>query len=58
VVRRAERVCVALSRVEAVRPEEIRYLPRLPALLFVLARGLARARGHGEVIWKHERRHG
>ncbi|HEY1036144.1 MAG TPA: ATP:cob(I)alamin adenosyltransferase, partial [Pseudoxanthomonas sp.] len=24
---------------------------------FVLARVLARADGHGEVLWKHERRH-
>ena len=58
VVRRAERECVALSRVEAVRPEAIRYLNRLSDLLFVLARVLARASGHGEVIWRHERRHG
>jgi cob(I)alamin adenosyltransferase len=58
VVRRAERECVALSRVEPVRPEAIRYLNRLSDLLFVLARVLARASGHGEVLWNHERRHG
>jgi cob(I)alamin adenosyltransferase len=58
VVRRAERECVALSRIESVRPEAIRYLNRLSDLLFVLARVLARASGHGEVIWQHERRHG
>jgi cob(I)alamin adenosyltransferase len=58
VVRRAERECVALSRIETVRPEAIRYLNRLSDLLFVLARVLARASGHGEVIWQHERRHG
>ncbi|TZF87137.1 cob(I)yrinic acid a,c-diamide adenosyltransferase [Cognatilysobacter lacus] len=58
VVRRAERECVALSRVEVVRPEAIRYLNRLSDLLFVLARVLARSSGHGEVIWNHERRHG
>ena len=40
-----------------VRPEAIRYLNRLSDLLFVLARVLARADGHGEVLWKHERRH-
>ena len=56
VVRRAERQCVALSRHEAVRPEAIRYLNRLSDLLFVLARVLARASGHGEVLWNHERR--
>jgi cob(I)alamin adenosyltransferase len=56
VVRRAERDAVALSRQEAVRPEAIRYLNRLSDLLFVLARVLARASGHGEVLWNHERR--
>ena len=58
VVRRAERECVALARVEAVRPEAIRYLNRLSDLLFVLARVLARASGHGEVLWDHARRNG
>ena len=58
VVRRAERETVALARVEAVRPEAVRYLNRLSDLLFVLARVLARASGHGEVLWNHERRKG
>ena len=56
IVRRAERECVTLSHHDAVRPQAIRYLNRLSDLLFVLARVLARADGHGEVIWKHERR--
>jgi cob(I)alamin adenosyltransferase len=56
VVRRAERETVELSRLEAVRPEAIRYLNRLSDLLFVLARVLARASGHGEVLWNHDRR--
>ncbi|KPN19720.1 cobalamin adenosyltransferase [Xanthomonas sp. Mitacek01] len=56
VVRRAERESVALSRVEDVRPQAVRYLNRLSDLLFVLARVLARASGHGEVLWHHERR--
>lgn len=56
VCRRAERETVALSRHEAVRPQAIRYLNRLSDLLFVLARVLARASGHGEVLWNHERR--
>ncbi|MFP7723479.1 cob(I)yrinic acid a,c-diamide adenosyltransferase [Lysobacter sp. A3-1-A15] len=55
-VRRAERRAVSLSRVEDVRPEAVRYLNRLSDLLFVLARVLARASGHGEVVWNHERR--
>jgi cob(I)alamin adenosyltransferase len=56
VVRRAERDTVTLSRHDAVRPQAIRYLNRLSDLLFVLARVLARASGHGEVLWDHERR--
>ena len=56
VVRRAERETVALSRLETVRPEAVRYLNRLSDLLFVLARVLARAGGHGEVLWNHDRR--
>ncbi|HSR65088.1 MAG TPA: cob(I)yrinic acid a,c-diamide adenosyltransferase [Xanthomonadaceae bacterium] len=56
IVRRAERETVTLARHDAVRPEPIRYLNRLSDLLFVLARELARASGHGEVLWKHERR--
>jgi cob(I)alamin adenosyltransferase len=56
VVRRAERDAVALSRQEAVRAEAIGYLNRLSDLLFVLARVLARSSGHGEVLWRHDRR--
>lgn len=56
VVRRAERQAVALSRIEPVRPEAVRYLNRLSDLLFVLSRVLARASGHGEVLWNHDRR--
>jgi cob(I)alamin adenosyltransferase len=56
IVRRAERETVTLARHDAVRPEAIRYLNRLSDLLFVLARVLARASGHGEVLWKHDRR--
>ena len=56
VVRRAERETVSLSRQETVRPQAIRYLNRLSDLLFVLARVLARSGGHGEVLWRHERR--
>jgi cob(I)alamin adenosyltransferase len=56
VCRRAERETVTLARSEDVRPEALRYLNRLSDLLFVLARVLARADGHGEVLWQHERR--
>ncbi len=58
ICRRAERETVTLSRHDAVRPEAVRYLNRLSDLLFVLARVLARASGHGEVLWQHNRRGG
>ena len=58
ICRRAEREVVTLSRHDAVRPEAIRYLNRLSDLLFVLARVLARASGHGETLWNHDRRKG
>ena len=56
ICRRAERNLVTLARDEDVRPEAVRYLNRLSDLLFVIARVLARASGHGEVLWQHERR--
>ncbi|MFT3791771.1 MAG: cob(I)yrinic acid a,c-diamide adenosyltransferase [Rudaea sp.] len=56
VCRRAEREVVALARTETVRAEAIRYLNRLSDLLFVIARVIARASSHGEVLWQHERR--
>jgi len=56
ICRRAERDVVALGREETIRPEAMRYLNRLSDLLFVMARVLARASGHGEVVWQHERR--
>ncbi|MCC7634673.1 cob(I)yrinic acid a,c-diamide adenosyltransferase [Stenotrophomonas rhizophila] len=57
IVRRAERETVGLARLEPVRAEAIGYLNRLSDLLFVLARVLARADGHGDVLWQHQRRH-
>jgi cob(I)alamin adenosyltransferase len=56
ICRRAEREVVTLSRNESVRAEAVHYLNRLSDLLFVIARVLARASGHGEVLWQHERR--
>ncbi|MDB6164548.1 MAG: cob(I)yrinic acid a,c-diamide adenosyltransferase [Xanthomonadaceae bacterium] len=56
VVRRAERETVTLARHDVVRPQAVHYLNRLSDLLFVLARVLARASGHGEVLWNHARR--
>jgi cob(I)alamin adenosyltransferase len=56
IVRRAERETVTLARHDTVRPQAIQYLNRLSDLLFVLSRVLARASGHGEVLWNHARR--
>ncbi|MEO7325133.1 MAG: cob(I)yrinic acid a,c-diamide adenosyltransferase [Dokdonella sp.] len=57
ICRRAERETITLSRQDdTVRPQATRYLNRLSDLLFVLCRVLARASGHGEVLWQHERR--
>ena len=56
ICRRAERAVITLSRSDTVRGEAVHYLNRLSDLLFVIARVLARASGHGEVLWQHERR--
>jgi cob(I)alamin adenosyltransferase len=56
VCRRTEREVISLARAEEIRPQPQRYLNRLSDLLFVMARVLARASGHGEVLWQHERR--
>ncbi len=50
VVRRAERLCVALAAREEVNPMVVRYLNRLSDHLFVLARHL-NADGAGDVLW-------
>ena len=50
VVRRAERLVVALAETEAVNPAAIRYLNRLSDHLFVLARYL-NDKGARDVLW-------
>jgi cob(I)alamin adenosyltransferase len=50
VVRRAERLVVALADDADVNPEALRYLNRLSDLLFVVARR-ANGDGHDEVLW-------
>lgn len=52
VCRRAERICVRLSREESVPPEVLQYLNRLSDTFFVLARWIARAEGEPETLWK------
>jgi cob(I)alamin adenosyltransferase len=51
VVRRAERLAVALAERETVNPEAIKYLNRLSDHLFVLAR-TANDRGLSDVLWR------
>jgi cob(I)alamin adenosyltransferase len=52
VCRRAERVCVALARVEPVPPEAIRYLNRLSDALFVWSRWASHVTGAPETLWE------
>jgi cob(I)alamin adenosyltransferase len=55
VCRRAERVCVALARVEPVPPEAIRYLNRLSDALFVWSRWASHVTGAPETLWEPNR---
>ena len=50
VVRRAERLAVALGREEAVNEEAVKYLNRLSDLLFVMGRH-CNDRGARDVLW-------
>jgi cob(I)alamin adenosyltransferase len=51
VCRRAERLLVALGRVEAIGPWTVRYLNRLSDALFVMARAENHRRGLPDVLW-------
>lgn len=52
VCRRAERVCVRLSREEPVDAAIIKFINRLSDALFVLARWTAKAQGEPEFLWE------
>lgn len=52
VCRRAERVAVALGRVDPLAPGAVRYLNRLSDLLFVMARVANRRAGVPDVEWE------
>jgi len=52
VCRRAERLCVALSRAEPVPEEAIRYLNRLSDAFFVWSRWASHSSGQPETLWK------
>lgn len=51
VMRRAERAIVALTDVEAISPEAVKYANRLSDLLFVAARW-ANDHGRADLLWK------
>jgi cob(I)alamin adenosyltransferase len=52
VCRRAERLLIALSRVEPVPPETIQYLNRLSDAMFVWSRWVNHAIGKPEILWE------
>ena len=52
VCRRAERVCVALSRTEDIPPATVRYLNRLSDALFVWSRWASHMTGTPEILWE------
>lgn len=51
VCRRAERVCVRLSREESINPQIVPFLNRLSDALFVFARWIAHQQGEPEFLW-------
>ena len=54
VCRRAERLCVALSKVEPVDSIIIKFVNRLSDTLFVLARWVAKTQGEPEFLWERD----
>jgi cob(I)alamin adenosyltransferase len=52
ICRRAERLVVALARVEEVPPEAVRYLNRLSDALFVWSRWANHVMGAAEILWE------
>jgi cob(I)alamin adenosyltransferase len=55
VCRRAERICVALSREENIPAEAVRYLNRLSDALFVWSRWASHVTGVPETLWEPNR---
>jgi len=51
ICRRAERITVALTEVDEIRAENLRYLNRLSDYLFTLARKIAQDAGHEDIKW-------
>ncbi|HBP86546.1 MAG: cob(I)yrinic acid a,c-diamide adenosyltransferase [Nitrospira sp.] len=54
VCRRAERLCVTLSKEESIAKELVIFLNRLSDALFVFARWVAKKQGEGEFLWERE----
>lgn len=54
VCRRAERICVHLSREEPVDAVHIKFVNRLSDALFVLARWAAKTQGEPEFLWQRD----
>ncbi len=54
VCRRAERVCVSLSREEPVDPTIVKFMNRLSDTLFVLARWVAKTQSEPEFFWERD----
>ena len=52
ICRRAERVCVTLSKEESISPELVKFLNRLSDALFVFARWVAKKQGAAELLWE------
>lgn len=52
ICRRAERLLIALSRMEPVPPETIQYLNRLSDAMFVWSRWVNHALGAPEILWE------
>lgn len=54
ICRRAERLCVRLSREEPVDTIIVKYVNRLSDTLFVLARWVAKTQGEPEFLWERD----
>ncbi len=54
VCRRAERICVQLTREDPVDPVILMYVNRLSDALFVLARWVAKTQGEPEYLWERD----
>ena len=54
ICRRAERLCVTLSREESVDENLVKFLNRLSDALFVWARWVAKTQGESEFLWERE----